>query len=185
MRVEITGSELGPYNSIDELRKKARAYAEKNIRGAYTVKSNGDIIVVGKNGIKHSTTTPNANKIKAVVAIPRLIENSELVKVEPDKKGRSGIKAVRKYAATLIVKKKEHPVLIVVRETEEGRLFYDHYIDKKPVGSQGSDEQLTYGPSTGSNDTIPKKGGGGNIFFTILFVIGAALLGIHLNEEAA
>jgi hypothetical protein len=158
--VEITGDELGEFRTVPELRKKARQYAYEKVAGNYTVESTGEQVTVSKQGIKHGTSTQNIDKIKSIVAVGQLIENSRKTGVETDKRSRSDIKAVHKYAAAIKAGEQVKPIEIVVRETKNGRFYYDHYIEKKPAGlPQASDEQLGYEPAAGlSNNTIAKEG---------------------------
>lgn len=154
--VQITGEELGQFEHIDDLRKKARQWASNNIIGkTVQIKSTGENIQIPRKGVMKATSKPSVDNIKTVIAIPQLIENSVKISSEADKKNRAEIKAIHKYAARLQIGETIHDITIVIRETMDGAKYYDHYIDKKlmpdssgvaalqPLGSQ---------PMPGTND---------------------------------
>ncbi len=149
------------YTNIKGLRKKARAYAFEHFAGTeVTVESTGETVAITRTGIRHGTRSQNPHKLKAVVALPGLLADAEKIAVETDRKGRPEVKAYHRYRSTIDVGGQIHRIGLVVRETQEGKKYYDHFLweENEPAESGGADEQLPSPPIAGSDENVPNPG---------------------------
>ena len=82
-------------------------------------------------GIKHALPSPvHEQRMLATIALPDLLHEAELIEILPDKKGRKDITAVYKVKAPMTIKGEPHNAYMVVRETADGRRYYDHRVFK-------------------------------------------------------
>ena len=80
-------------------------------------------------GIKHALPHPvHEGKMLATIALPELLREAELTETLPDRKGREAITAVYIFKAPLTIKGEPYNAHLVVRETADGRRYYDHYV---------------------------------------------------------
>lgn len=165
--VQVSGTELGEYGSIKELRAKARAYARAHFTGKKVTNRNTgfDIIIPWSGGIKHALSrNPSEDKLLVVPVLPDLLERSTLVGKEPDKQGRSEILAVYKFEVPVMIGKRLLNAHLVVREMQDGRRFYDHHMSelKESAGTSGNsphsvDQGESPRPATDSTHSIDDK----------------------------
>jgi len=89
-------------------------------------------IEFNKAGIDHLIFAKTYDlKIKLIYSAINLIEKSTLFSIEKDKKGRANIKAIYKFVSTWENEEKQYFVYIIVRETTQGKFYYDHGIIKQ------------------------------------------------------
>lgn len=165
--VRITGEELGT-GALPLLRVRARAYADSHFANT-TVhnRDDGSEILIPPHGIKTALAHQSGpDKVRAIVAIPQLLERGRKIGVEPDRRGRPEIKAVHRYAARLEIGDRRFDVRLVVREHVDGKRYYDHDLTeiKEPAGENSGGSTLASRsptrPTAGSSqDTIDAQGG--------------------------
>lgn len=155
VRTNFFGDARSP---LDILREKATRFARHALIGnTFVNESTGMAIRVSRNSIRK--TLSHGNKIDHVVsvgALPDLLRHARLVMVEPDRRGRPEIQAVRKFEADIRIDDREYKARLTVRQLPDGQWFYDHVLLKKqkPDGSASdpsapSDESVR--PASGSH----------------------------------
>jgi hypothetical protein len=128
-RVEFSGNELGGINQpIKQLALKAREFARQHFADKTVTDLYGNEITIPWSGIKH-TFSGKISEHAAIVAtkLDKIIENGKLISKEPDYKERSNIKAVYTYETPVSIAGKHVNINVIVRESLDGRRFYDHY----------------------------------------------------------
>jgi len=116
----------------DEL-LKARKWAKINLVGKKVYhKDIQKQIKFTNKGIKHVLyAKPYSLKIHLIYHAKKLLKTSTLNAIEKDKKDRDEIKAIYKLTNNFRYKKKEYMVYIVVREGQNGLIYYDHGVIKE------------------------------------------------------
>jgi hypothetical protein len=123
----LKGDELGQAKDIVDLRRLARSYAEKNLAGR-TVKNEetGFDIKITRRGLgKLSSGAKGEDLVRAIPAIPEMLQKGKLLGSEPDRLGRGDIKAVHRLTSAVEIGGKRIDTVLIVRETKDGRFFYD------------------------------------------------------------
>jgi len=115
------------------LLKKARSWAYNNLIGKKVyLKEIKKEVIFRKKGIKHALYAKTDRiKIELIYHATTLLKTSNLHNIENDKKRRPEIKNVYKFVNTFKYKNKDYPIYIVVRETPQGFVYYDHGKTKK------------------------------------------------------
>lgn len=107
-----------------------REYSKNNIEGKkFKNRDTGtDIGVYGKS-IRHIMGRKSFLPLaQSVFAIPEMIKNAEYIRSMPDRKERSGIKAVHKYRCLLNISGKRFIASMTVFETIDEYKYYDHVL---------------------------------------------------------
>lgn len=114
----------------EALRKMALAsFRNGTIKTATTPGIDGDIDIPIR-GMKHALHyLPGREKSVLAEAIPTLLSHGEVIAKETDRHGRPEIKAVYKIRAAVKIGGKDRSVIIVVRDTNMGLKYYDHYLE--------------------------------------------------------
>ncbi len=127
---------------LKEADRDVRNWVKDNkIVGKYFVnKDTGWDIAITANGIDKVLSGKRAaifNHVKAIRAIPELIENAVLGETRPDRNNDPNIKNIHIFYAPLEVGKHLYRVKMTVKETNDGKLFYDHNLTEieKPATS--------------------------------------------------
>ena len=145
--INVTGNELGSWNSIEELRGKAWNYAKKNLIGKVVENKEEKIsIKLNRDGLRHiSSGHGYAPKLLAIPAIPQMLEYATFDGTESDRKKRRTIKAIYKFHVPLQIGKDQYIAHLVVRETTAGTFFYDHNLSEikkeKPTDATGESQK--------------------------------------------
>ena len=124
--ITLTGTELGEWHSMKELRKSALIYAERFVGQSFTNVHTGHSIHVGKMGVKHTLAGAQDSLIKSVPAIPALLEKSSLIKTEIDKGLDRNVLAVESYGCRLELAGIVREVILTIKLSRDGRRYYDH-----------------------------------------------------------
>ena len=113
--------------------KKAKEWALNNLVGKKIFhKDINDFILFSADGVNHAIYAKTYDeKIKMIYDAQLLLKNSKLYSIEKDKKNRPDVKAIYKFVSNWNDTKKIHIVYIVVRETKQGKFYYDHGIIKE------------------------------------------------------
>lgn len=129
----LRGDETGVGPSITQVRHQAREWAKANIAGKAVVnEETGRKIVIAKSGIDKAISGGTTDvEAKAIAAIPQILEKGVYGGSESDRKGRAGVKAFHYFDADVQVASERVPIRAVVREDNNGNLYYDHY-DTRP-----------------------------------------------------
>lgn len=143
--------------TLKELQKNAEVYAKNNFLPSTITNEDQNIkIILRWRGIKRAVNKRSPKyKIYTIPYVPEFIEKGLLTEVETDRKKRPDIKRILKLESLAEIDKKLYSVVLVIRETSEGKLYYDHTVVekiKKPAGISGrasQKEKLPNRPSAG------------------------------------
>lgn len=130
--VALRGDELAPdlwTASVGELVKRLSPRI-REMFGNKTVTNAVDRqpILIPPSGIKHALSGKVGRDAIAVMAkLDELIAGAVPAHSGPDKLGRPNIKAVHLYDNVASIDGREVPIRMVVRETADGRRYYDHF----------------------------------------------------------
>ncbi|KWT84146.1 hypothetical protein [Candidatus Magnetominusculus xianensis] len=141
-------------DSVWEAKEAAKKWAGDNIQGkSFVNKDSGWNIDVSRKGIGEALSKSrlaHIDQIEAIRAIPELIENAVLGETHSDKKGSPHIKNIHRFYAPLEIDGKLYRAKLTVRESADGKKFYDHSLTEieKPVGSYARDTFSGSAPRT-------------------------------------
>jgi Large polyvalent protein associated domain 39/Large polyvalent protein-associated domain 3 len=122
----LTGVELGPWEDIRQLGKKAEAWYRDNLSGkTVTNAETGWSIGFTNRAAKKIGSRKGDDLFRMVPALLEIVRQGRVVASEPDSKGRPEVKAVHKIAATVMLDGVAKDVIATIRETNEGRFHYD------------------------------------------------------------
>jgi Large polyvalent protein-associated domain 3 len=124
---QLTGLELGEPSAQEHLRTLAMRYARSNLAGrVVTNRDTGLSIGINWQGLKKATSGNRQDTLlKLVPAIPDMLEKGRYLGAEKDFGGRRGIKAYHVFESGAALAGTPHRTFLFVRETHDGRLFYD------------------------------------------------------------
>lgn len=124
--VGIRREDVGPYKSREAWRRAATHAVRTFIGRRVPHGELGGDVVISRNGIAHTLNNAADNLLLAATRLPDIIRTARRVGLpEPDKAGRPDIKAVHKLEGRVSLDGVVHATQIVVRETRNGKLFYD------------------------------------------------------------
>lgn len=131
----ITGKELGEYQSLQDLRIRARKYAKQHFLGkTILVESDQSEVIIPSAGINKATSGKRTEvELLSTVALPDMLRTGNRIAEEADRRGDPNIRRVFTYESTLLVGGKRVQVGIIVKENREGKRFYDRYELNKPA----------------------------------------------------
>lgn len=123
---KLTGEELGAWKDMKELAAKAKEWYRKNLRPD-TGRDGRKVTVVNRNtgweiefSRKGENETVNASKgedlLRAVVALPQILESGVLISSKPDRMGRPDIAAMHTIGATVSIAGRNVDLVVLVRE---------------------------------------------------------------------
>lgn len=122
----LTGGELGPWEDIRQLGKKAAAWYRANLTGkAVTNAETGMVIIFTSAGAKKLSGRKGDILYRSVPALREIIEKGRLVQTADETKGRDHIKAWHSFAATVVLDGKPRDLVAHVMETRDGHFHYD------------------------------------------------------------
>lgn len=115
-----------------ELIRTAKNIAKEFVDGSEVVVNGLESPVsISSSGIKHGLHKyKEREKTRIVPMLPELMRTGSVVSVEPDRYGRVDIKSVYRIESDLILDDKKRRAVIIVRDTNEGLKYYDHYLKK-------------------------------------------------------
>lgn len=158
--VQFSGEELGGLDvPIKTLKVRAANYARKHFSDKIvTVASDGAQVLIPWQGIKHALTG-QVHPVSALVTskLDALIENGQRVGSFPDRKNRESIKAVHYYETPININGENSTIRIVVRETQDGKRYYDHFEVRGDLPSGGT-EYLTGAVPGQQTSQLAKEG---------------------------
>lgn len=122
----LTGDELGAWEDMRQLGKKAEAWYRNNLVGQKVTNTDtGWSIGFTNRGAKKIGSRKGDDLFRMVPALREIVEKGRVVASEPDSKGRPEIKAIHKIAATVMLDGVAKDVVATIRETNEGSFHYD------------------------------------------------------------
>jgi uncharacterized protein len=124
--VNLTGNELGSWDTMRELRHHAMQYAKQFIGQSITNLPTGFEILIGKSGIDHTLAGAQDMLIRTIPAIPELLKICTLVSSAKDKNSDPNILAVERYAAQVLMGGVVKDVVLTVKQYSDKRRYYDH-----------------------------------------------------------
>ncbi|GGE24354.1 Adenine-specific DNA methylase, N12 class [Gemmobacter megaterium] len=122
----LTGDELGPWEDMLDLQRKARAWYRDNLQGRKVTNTS--------TGWEVSFTRAAAGKIggkpldyllRAVPALEQIVASAEKTGESEDRFGRAHVRKIHYFQAQVSVAGRQEPIHIVIREMDNGRMFYD------------------------------------------------------------
>ncbi len=129
--VLLTGTELGESTlPLEELQGRALAYLRANAQGRTVVNAlSGWTIGIGRRGINKTLNhAARREHVQSVPALVPLLERAALVFTEANRDPDEvrSVPLVHTFAALLTIGREEYRVRLIVKETGNGRRFYDH-----------------------------------------------------------
>lgn len=124
----LTGQELGAWGDMRELERLVSKWYEDNLvkPGKSVVnKDTGWAIGFDGTGRKKVSGRKVDVLLRIVPALRQIIEGGRLLSSEPDNRSRSGIKAIHKFGATVMLDGHPRDVVATIRETVNGTFHYD------------------------------------------------------------
>lgn len=128
---ELTGNEvadfstLKPADNLKPYREKAKAWAERNLPQTITNQASGMEIELRRSGVESSLEHGSGpGKIQSIAALPDLLKNGILLDRSGDAGGRPI--TIHTLGAKLNIGTRSYVARMVVREDQNGKLFYDH-----------------------------------------------------------
>lgn len=122
----LTGDELGRWEDIRQLGRKAEAWYRDNLVG--------QTVTNEATGMEIKFDTIGANKVggrkgdilyRSVPALREMLRGGVLLSSERDNRGRPDIKAVHKFGATVSLAGENYALIATVREKADGSFHYD------------------------------------------------------------
>lgn len=131
----LRGDELAPLNAdVTTLRTAVREYYRDNLRrqGVFSNALGGSVIFTGAGAREAFARSGNPDKLRLFAALRSIIENGRLVETSaPDgHKIEPNTRAYHRLAADVDLAGRHLTVEAVIREDNNGHLYYDH----RPVG---------------------------------------------------
>lgn len=122
----LTGEELGAWEDIRQLGKKADAWYRANLVGK-TVKNKAGGMVIGFNGrgARKIGGRKGADIYRSVVALREILADGQIIETLPDKAGRENVTAIHKIAASVSIAGQTVDLVATVREMTDGTFHYD------------------------------------------------------------
>lgn len=138
----LTGNELGPWEDIRQLGRKAEAWYRDNLVGqTVTNEATGMVIGFNARGAKKTTGRKGEDLYRIVPALRDILAGGRLVGTESDRRGRREVKAVHKLQAEVSLAGEVASVIATVREMTDGTFQYDLSMDN--TASSGAADRVT------------------------------------------
>ncbi|MEO5358187.1 MAG: PBECR2 nuclease fold domain-containing protein [Nitrospirae bacterium YQR-1] len=182
--VRITGiSDKVFSDKLWQARKEAKQWAKENLqKKEFINEDTGWKIQINRAGIEKALSGERSlEHIEAIRAIPELLENAVLHESRADRYSDPNIKSIHRFYAPLEISGKLYRAKLTVKETNEGKRFYDHSLTEieKPAAGRALRTDDTFSgsaPRTGQqastislNDLLKdvKTPGGDNLSFSL------------------
>jgi hypothetical protein len=139
---ELTGDELGPWEDIRQLGRKAGAWYRANfILGGVPVtvmnEATGWKIIFNGKGADKVGGQKGEDLYRSVVALPQILERGLLIGSEPDNRGPVDFKALHKFAAAVLIDGRQLSLIATIRETADGK-FHNDLSREREEGRSGT-----------------------------------------------
>jgi hypothetical protein len=122
----LTGNELGAWEDIRQLGKKAEARYRDNLAGTTAIKADtGWEIVFAGSGAKKTVNGKGDTLLRIVPALRSIVENGVLIASIGDNKSRTGIEAVHTFSASVDLGGSVRDVVVQVRQGTDGKHYYN------------------------------------------------------------
>lgn len=115
-----------------ELVAKTKVQAKKRFDGSVVKnESTGLDVVLSWQGAQHAINNKgNRDKLLSLVDIPKFLSTATEHTTEKDEKKRNTIRAIHKFKGDYMVDGRMRKMVVTARETDQGLLYYDHYLTK-------------------------------------------------------
>lgn len=141
----LTGDELGPWEDIRQLGKKAEASYRNNLIGQTVINATSRMKITFTNaGAKKIAGRKGDVLYRAVPALRQIIESGKVTGTTQETKGRSQIKAWHTISATVSIDGKPRDLVAHAMETHDRNFHYDLSRD---MGDGAKFMRLTAGTS--------------------------------------
>lgn len=133
--IKITGEEIVPSSDLKVYKKNALEYG-KSLRREYTNKDTGELVSIGKNGIKEVLhhDFKNIEQLQSVAAIPQIIEKSIYIDSMPNNDSKVDAEKFDYYVCGLNIGEVNYTVRSVFVTLKDGTRYYDHKLTKIEKG---------------------------------------------------
>lgn len=133
--IKITGEEIVPSSDLKVYKKNALEYG-KSLRGEYTNRDTGELVSIGKNGIKEVLhhDFKNIEQLQSVAAIPQIIEKSIYIDSMPNNDSKVDAEKFDYYVCGLNIGRVNYTVRSVFVTLKDGTRYYDHKLTKIEKG---------------------------------------------------
>lgn len=139
--ISLTGAELGEHADIRSLRDAATRYFEDNLQGRSV--NNADLgkpISFDKKGKKKTIFGAGEDLLRAIPALPQLLERGKKISSEPEADPRSDVKVWHKLKASADVGGQRRDLIMTVREMRDGTFHYALNKDRDAVAGPRDSE---------------------------------------------
>ncbi|ARJ70433.1 PLxRFG domain-containing protein [Paracoccus contaminans] len=127
----LTGNELGPWEDMLQLSKKAESWYRKNLIGTVAVmKSTGWHVQFGRTGSKKLGGRKGDVILRAVPALRQMIEGAKLVSTRSGEKPGTERQTFHKVSATVSIDGQPYRLIATLREDANGTFHYDLSTDR-------------------------------------------------------
>jgi N12 class adenine-specific DNA methylase len=122
----LTGDELGAWEDIRQLGKKAEAWYRDNMIGTKVVNAaSGMEISFRREGAKKVSGRKGDVLLRLVPALREIIASGELTETQRDNKGNTDVAAWHTISATVVLDGQPRDIVAKVKETRDGKFHYD------------------------------------------------------------
>lgn len=122
----LSGDELGPWEDIRQLGRKAGDWYRANLAGTTVVnKASGMKITFTRAGAKKLSARKGDVLFRAVPALRQILSDGIITSVSEETKGRNHIKAWHAISAAVEIDGQPRDVIAHVMETADGNFHYD------------------------------------------------------------
>lgn len=138
-------------------------WADKNLVGKHVYHKDIDKkIRFSKSGIKkaiYGKRGVSKIRLQMVYIAKDVLQSSRLVTIQQDKKKRNHVKRIYKFVAFHEINSVPYRMFIVVRESDNGSLYYDHEAVKikKHIQQTGGDNDLSKSTPLGTPNVLSKN----------------------------
>ncbi len=121
------------FKNLKEAKKYYLDWAFKNLIGKKVYHNEiNKWVVFNYKGVSHSINSfLDLDRISLITQAEKMVENSKLIEFQKDYRKRRNIKGAYKMESAATLKGKNIAVILILREGNNGVIYYDHKIDEK------------------------------------------------------
>lgn len=122
----LRGDELGEWQDIRQLGRKAEAWYRENLIGSSVVNAaSGMEVLFRREGAKKVSGRKGDVLLRIVPALREILAGGVVIATESDAKGNADVLAWHTIAATVMLEGAPRDVVVKVKETRDGKFHYD------------------------------------------------------------
>lgn len=136
----LTGDELGEWQDVLALQRKARHWYQHNLQGTIVVnRETGWPIRFSRDG-GGKIGSKGEFLLKAIPSLAEIVAGAKKTGQDADTQGREGIRAYHYFEAPVSIAGETRQLVVTIREVMDGRKFYDLSISNS--GARFSEEPM-------------------------------------------